>query len=366
MADEKLAELWKTQKSLTEWFEDIKHKDTEEIRLEDNDKRERLAVLNHIINLPFDKPTQFKAIELSDSNKRFQTFLKEHGGETCALRLIPLSAGLPKLRMRGKTVADAYIWFQEQSIDPEKYRADYVPHAEDSSWSTIFIVNKHGIQGEIVFGGHSILTQGLYDKEVPIAFIYDYKTWKLDPENKEAQTYLEKLITYLKVGDPSAQKEIQKALGSTFEHDFIEGYFESVHSSMGTWFIDYSNSIGNMFKDLKIDMPSEPTTDLLTSGRSASPGIVKGKVKIFNNEDPFDSADKDTILVCEMTTPDFLPQMQNAKAIVTDKGGILCHAAIVARELKIPCVVGTSNATRVLRSGMVVIVDATKGVVTTG
>ncbi len=64
-----------------------------------------------------------------------------------------------------------------------------------------------------------------------------------------------------------------------------------------------------------------------------------------------------------MTTPAFVPLMQRAAAIVTDRGGILSHAAIISRELKIPCIAGTGNATRILKEGMKIEVDAEKGVV---
>src|SRR5258708_6239270 len=199
MADERLAELLKTQKSLTEWLEDIGHHHTEAFRQEDNEKRERLRVLNELIGLPFDKPTQFDAKELNDTNRRFQEYLQAHGDELCALRLIPTEKGLPKLRMRGKSIADAYKWFQGESVDIEKYRADFMPHAMDSSWSTIFIVNKHGIYGEIVDGGHHQLTQGFHDQSKPIVFNYDFKSWSLEPQNDDALQYLKKLITYIHV-----------------------------------------------------------------------------------------------------------------------------------------------------------------------
>jgi pyruvate, water dikinase len=64
-----------------------------------------------------------------------------------------------------------------------------------------------------------------------------------------------------------------------------------------------------------------------------------------------------------MTTPDFVPIMGKAGAIITDEGGITCHAAIVSREMKIPCVVGTEIATKVLKDGDLVEVDADNGVV---
>ena len=69
------------------------------------------------------------------------------------------------------------------------------------------------------------------------------------------------------------------------------------------------------------------------------------------------------ILVSPMTVPDYLPAMKKAKAIITDEGGITCHAAIVSRELGIPCIVGTKIATQVLKDGDRVEVDANKGIV---
>ena len=66
----------------------------------------------------------------------------------------------------------------------------------------------------------------------------------------------------------------------------------------------------------------------------------------------------------EMTAPSFVPMMKRAAAIVTDEGGITCHAAIVAREIKKPCIVGTKNATKVLKDGDMVEVNAERGIVT--
>jgi len=69
------------------------------------------------------------------------------------------------------------------------------------------------------------------------------------------------------------------------------------------------------------------------------------------------------IIIAPMTSPDYVVGMRKAAAIVTDEGGITCHAAIVARELKVPCLVGTKKATKVFHDGDLVEVDATKGIV---
>jgi len=99
------------------------------------------------------------------------------------------------------------------------------------------------------------------------------------------------------------------------------------------------------------------------SGTAAYAGKVKGKVKIINLPEEMGKMEKGNIMVAHTTFPDLIPAMKKAAAIVTDDGGITCHAAIVARELKIPCVVGTKIATQVLKDGDLVEVDADKGIV---
>ena len=96
-------------------------------------------------------------------------------------------------------------------------------------------------------------------------------------------------------------------------------------------------------------------------------GIGFGKAKvIFSPEEAEKLMQKGDILVTTMTNPDFVPYMRMASAIVTDKGGVTCHAAIVSRELGIPCIVGTENATKVMQTGKEYTVDARNGVVYEG
>ena len=93
----------------------------------------------------------------------------------------------------------------------------------------------------------------------------------------------------------------------------------------------------------------------------ASKGKVQGKVKIILDPNDSYKLKEGEILVTIMTNPLFVPAMKKAVAIVTDVGSQLCHAAIVSRELGIPCVVATKKATKVLKDGMEVIVDGSKG-----
>ncbi|MEM4234483.1 MAG: PEP-utilizing enzyme [Candidatus Methanomethylicaceae archaeon] len=104
----------------------------------------------------------------------------------------------------------------------------------------------------------------------------------------------------------------------------------------------------------------------LLRGLPAAPGIVSGKVRIIIDVKDISQFQAGEILVTQMTSPDWAPAMRKARAIVTNSGGITCHAAIVSRELGIPCIVGAVNATSVIQTGQVITVDATHGMVYEG
>lgn len=104
----------------------------------------------------------------------------------------------------------------------------------------------------------------------------------------------------------------------------------------------------------------------ILTGSPASPGIGTGPVKILKSPKEIGKIGKGDVLVAPMTSPDYVPAMKKAAAIVTDEGGQTSHAAIVSRELGIPAVVGTSEATKKLKEGTVVTVDGEKGLVFLG
>ncbi|MEM1932351.1 MAG: phosphoenolpyruvate synthase [Pyrobaculum sp.] len=110
-----------------------------------------------------------------------------------------------------------------------------------------------------------------------------------------------------------------------------------------------------------------PAGTVVVKGIPASPGVAVGTVKIcLTVEEAKKKLQKGDILVTKMTDPDWVPYMRLAAAIVTDEGGRTSHAAIVSRELGIPAVVGTGNATAVLKDGEVYTVDGSKGIVMVG
>jgi pyruvate,water dikinase len=111
----------------------------------------------------------------------------------------------------------------------------------------------------------------------------------------------------------------------------------------------------------------EPTkAKILAKGLPASPGLVSSRARILLDLHQAKDFQKGDILVTKMTDPDWVPIMKMASAIVTDEGGMTSHAAIVSRELGIPAVVGTGNATSVIKDGQIITVDAYRGVIYEG
>jgi pyruvate,water dikinase len=111
---------------------------------------------------------------------------------------------------------------------------------------------------------------------------------------------------------------------------------------------------------------TEEPSRLLLRGLGASPGVATGPARILRKASDGQRLRQGDVLVAAMTSPDWVPVMRRAAAIVTDAGGMTSHAAIVSRELGIPCIVGTHNATTVLSDDAIVTVDAKVGTVTTG
>ena len=117
----------------------------------------------------------------------------------------------------------------------------------------------------------------------------------------------------------------------------------------------YLNREGYVLKQLELKGITE------IKGQIAYPGIVRGRVKIIHSKEMFGKFNIGEILVTSMTTPDFVPLLKKSSAFVTDEGGITCHAAIISRELRIPCVIGTKIATKLLKDGDLIEVDANNG-----
>ena len=141
-------------------------------------------------------------------------------------------------------------------------------------------------------------------------------------------------------------------------HDLIAGtpreYPESINA------IGYGEESAFFIEPI---ITEDSTDNQEIHGMVAYKGKVKGVAKIVKTVAELDKVKDGDILVTQMTFPSFIMAMKRAAGFVTDEGGITCHAAIVAREMKKPCIIGTKNATKVLHDGDMVEVDAEQGIV---
>lgn len=116
----------------------------------------------------------------------------------------------------------------------------------------------------------------------------------------------------------------------------------------------FSESPITQYRNIKVDY---------VKGHTAQAGIVIGSVVIVTEPGDLRKMREGDILVSQMTFPAFITAMTKAAAFVTDEGGLTCHAAVISREMKKPCVVGTKHATQVFKDGDIVKVDADIGIV---
>jgi len=197
---------------------------------------------------------------------------------------------------------------------------------------------------------------------------------------KEARVYSEPVYSQTEVffrglADRISQKEKYKSKSLTcLTAQELENYlhkrklpveknlFERYQSSALFYDKKIYLSTGNDVKDIENSIIGNKLSNEIT-GFVAYKGIAMGTCRVIINPSHKKIFNRGDILITGMTRPEFLPFIKRANAIVTDVGGTLCHAAIISRELKIPCIIGTKIATRVLKDGDRVEVDATRGTV---
>ena len=227
---------------------------------------------------------------------------------------------------------------------------------------------------EAVFGlGEAIVSGSV----TPDTYIYDRRSKKLidvkigekkfmivrkDGENTKVELD-EKTMKKRVLSDQEIEKLV--SIGELIEEHYGKPQDVEWAIEKDKIFIVQSRPVTTI-REKKEEVEEELEGEILIKGLGASPGIASGSVKVILGEKEISKVEKGDILVTTMTAPDMVPAMKKAAAIVTDEGGMTCHAAIVSRELGVPAVVGTKTATKVLRDGMIVTVDGEKGIVYSG
>lgn len=182
-----------------------------------------------------------------------------------------------------------------------------------------------------------------------------------DKGDKVIRTSLKKCFPEL--GELSSFLLIEEILSKKFPNkQELEKREKHYFYANNTLFVNKTKEDIERILNIKIEN-SEPEALQQFNGQIAYPGKVTGIVRKIMSYAKSNELKEGEILVTAMTTPEFLPALKKASAFVTDEGGIVCHAAIVAREMKKPCIVGTKVATKLLRTGCKIEVDANKGIV---
>ncbi|MFA5078859.1 MAG: phosphoenolpyruvate synthase [Dehalococcoidia bacterium] len=257
----------------------------------------------------------------------------------------------------------------QKMVNSDKAGVMFTANPRNNNRNSLVIEGAFGL-GEVVVGGlvspdyFEVEKNGLKLKDARVAhknfkIIRDEKgrNKNVDLSEKEAN---EQVLT---------DKEIQQiaALGMK-----IEQHYGSPQDT--EWAIEgkkvymlQSRPITTPISSVKVESekPEEESKELIR-GLGASPGRGSGEVRVLVSPDKDNGFESGDVLVAAMTTPDWVPLMMKASAIVTDGGGVTCHAAIVSREMGLPCVVGTRNATKILQDKMLVTVDGTHGIVYEG
>lgn len=192
----------------------------------------------------------------------------------------------------------------------------------------------------------------------------DVEERKVEPERAKAQVISDEQIAQL----ADYAKRIEKHYGCYMDMEWAVDHKDRL------WILQARPETvwSKKNKEKKSEEETVMTTDhnVLVKGLPASPGMVAGKCHVITDPKDIDTFKEGEVLVTTMTSPDWVPAMKKAVAIVTDAGGMTCHASIVSRELGIPCVVGTKSrsveATGVLKTGQDITIDARNGIIYDG
>lgn len=234
-----------------------------------------------------------------------------------------------------------YPFYTLSVFVPGAWREDFIKNHGEDSQRVFDILSESRRQSEGVYKLFDIFLRNWIGQHL-LQFSYPSEWIKL--------LSIEEILSMTKDGTIPPKEDIEKR---SHGYIFIDGKINTID--------DFNAYL--LTQGLKRD--NEDTSVCICKGTVACRGgKIHGNVKtLMNSTEVSNFTGDNLILVTPMTSPEYLPAMKKSLAIVTDEGGLTCHAAIIARELNIPCVIGTKNATRIFKDGDVVEVDANNGII---
>jgi pyruvate,water dikinase len=256
----------------------------------------------------------------------------------------------------------------QKQVMSDRAGVGFTVHPMTGDRGQIVIESSYGQGEEIVSGGVT-----------PDTFVLDKKTGKIVEQRISHKSRMkvakrrgsgledaevpEKMRDRPSLNDSELEALRDLALALEEHYDYPQDFEWTIEK--GKIFLVQTRAVTVLAKAEK-KQEEEVEVKPLLKGLGASPGIGTGRVKLVLDINDLGRVEKGDVLVTQMTTPDYVPAMLKTVGIVTNEGGMTSHAAIVSRELGVPCIVGTSTGTQVLQEGALVSVDGSRGIVYSG
>lgn len=344
---------------ITEWMEKIKMPSIKKLRHEDSTKRDRLHSLYLIAGLPYLQAIRTSVAELLSPTYKYAPAARN---TKFLFKLLSISDYDKKIRIRGISMKKGIEWVRKQNINQKKYKVEIVPYDDKNArYSTVFCINENGIWGEIIQGSVWQFSTGGYKKS-PIIFLFNYKQWFFSRQDADARSFVHKAIRHLHITKKDERAKIKKNIKVEFttKNNYLKGYFECSLQSKKIVFIDYNRVLFKILRGALITISGGIGR---LHGICIGPGQARGRVRVVLKPSPKTIFKKNDILVCKNATYDYLPLIKKASGVITEQGTILSHPAIVSRELRKPYVANVKDVTKKLKTGDIVSLDATRGIV---
>lgn len=359
-------EYFRRHSALSDWLRPARPESREAILAEDLTRSERLEKLNELIGLPILGTSRFDGSEIQHESGRFKSF-RQYAKGPYAVRAVQKSDETRVVRNRNLPLNELLVWLGQTIGNLSGYWLEFSPHVPNE-WACIFIITDGGVVGEVTQGSLRQLTQGDHVNSTPGSYTYDFHEWSVVPDDDEYARVAKSTLSCVEVQDDATRQQLTRELGASFAGArYLMGYFEAiVGPSDEIRFIDFNMTLG-----LQVDEEhwallrrQQKESGGHIRGLTASKGRVRGRARVIMHpeNDPLDVGDGE-IVVCVEPTPEMVPLLVHAGGLIADRGGVLSHAAIVCRELEIPCIVATHTATESIRDGVMLDVDADSGVV---
>jgi pyruvate,water dikinase len=266
---------------------------------------------------------------------------------------------------RGFTADPAMAVVVQQMIAAEKAGVAFTSDPSTGAPDHVVVEAAFG-QGEVVVSGKVQPDTYVVDKQTQqvLDTQVGFKAFKIvrGPDGRDTTVELDNTETEAQVLDEAALRRIVELAIATERHNGCPQDIEWAISSGTVWLVQ-ARPITTLEH---ATFGTAEQSGMLARGLPAAPGTASGNVRVLRAPEDGNQLVDGEVLVAPMTNPDWLPTIRRAVALVTDTGGMTCHAAIVARELGVPCIVGTRTATRDLHGGTTVTVDGTHGRVLAG